>query len=587
MVNAASQVVGLDSPVTTSPTSKDVRGSRDARTTFLHIPKTAGTTVLDVMRLWYEPKAVCPSVFENDLRSLPDRTSYRLYSGHFGFEAIQELIPGTRIFSFIRNPRARIASLYRYWRAHPWDWVNTQDPRHTQHVRYAKTHSFLDTIRSQAPFILGTMDNSYIRHFVPRNLYRGDNTLAVSEERAYEIAITNAQQLFFIGIVENFSESMCLLAQLMGQQPIDHLPNRNNAGDGYSRPDRGSVKLVADDAELDQGPEVNAELERLTALDQRFYDSCLAEYQRLKAVQEAKQVQSAPQHIGTMFSDRGRPVSSSTPPGVHSMSPCVFVGCTVADWLAYEEGNSWVTSQVVRSSMLREIEEIGCYPTEFLSPVPRVSPVVRSNNFREGLYVSGLNSRERASLLSLFRNTEESDRPTLRLYVPEHGTRLSGYLAEKFEGFISREFVTTFANGEQDIPMLFTKPPESGSIDAILTSDFFPHVPIDETIGAAAAALPDGGLLISTMPFFFRRPVGEQKAHIENGQVLLPHTPVYHQNPISGSGKSLVLEIPGWDIVKRLKAHFRDAWIELYSSTKFGILGGTDVNGVFVVVALK
>ncbi|MET1081385.1 MAG: hypothetical protein ABWY06_25570 [Pseudomonas sp.] len=86
---------------------------------FLHCPKTGGTTLHDLLRQAFADEQVCPERF-NGLKNMPagQLLQYRFFSGHYDLVSCQ-LIPGEkRIITFLREPVARLLSLYNFLRAH-------------------------------------------------------------------------------------------------------------------------------------------------------------------------------------------------------------------------------------------------------------------------------------------------------------------------------------------------------------------------------------------------------------------------------------------------------------------------------------
>ncbi len=89
------------------------------RLAFVHIEKCGGTTLHAMLCGQFAPERICP---ERNA-SLGDWTvnelaAYQLFSGHFDL-AYCRSIPGTvRVLTMLREPKARLLSLYRFWKAH-------------------------------------------------------------------------------------------------------------------------------------------------------------------------------------------------------------------------------------------------------------------------------------------------------------------------------------------------------------------------------------------------------------------------------------------------------------------------------------
>jgi len=89
----------------------------EEKTVFVHIPKTAGTTMVKILHGLYEQKQVLP--LYRDLRGCGAAYlgHFRLIRGHFMLHDIQYVPGPKRVFTILRNPKRRVLSQYRYHRA--------------------------------------------------------------------------------------------------------------------------------------------------------------------------------------------------------------------------------------------------------------------------------------------------------------------------------------------------------------------------------------------------------------------------------------------------------------------------------------
>jgi hypothetical protein len=85
---------------------------------FLHIQKTAGTSVQEMARQAYGNDNVI-SHGDYERLGLEECKSIPFVSGHFGFAFAEALMPGRYSFTFLRNPFDRLVSLYRFCRTRP------------------------------------------------------------------------------------------------------------------------------------------------------------------------------------------------------------------------------------------------------------------------------------------------------------------------------------------------------------------------------------------------------------------------------------------------------------------------------------
>jgi hypothetical protein len=82
------------------------------------------------------------------------------------------------------------------------------------------------------------------------------------------------------------------------------------------------------------------------------------------------------------------------------------------------------------------------------------------------------------------------------------------------------------------------------------------------------------GIMIFTIPFYSDLSKSLRRANLEDGVVNFILPEVFHGNPISQDG-SLVFTDFGWDIFSWFKKiGFSKSKLEIYSSIKYGHLGG-------------
>ncbi len=87
---------------------------------FLHVQKTAGTSVQNMLRAVYDPREVFSEHTDSlHLRSPAELAQYRVFAGHFNYDSVDYIHRRkVSVFTFVREPRKRLLSLYHFWRAH-------------------------------------------------------------------------------------------------------------------------------------------------------------------------------------------------------------------------------------------------------------------------------------------------------------------------------------------------------------------------------------------------------------------------------------------------------------------------------------
>jgi Sulfotransferase family len=192
--------------------------SADAVWGFSHIPKTAGSSLiasLEAHRAPYynihvrnyatgragfrEQEWEAVREFADIQKLAPADTRFRSFSGHMRrphIDFIQTELPGTRFFTLLREPVARVVSDYRY----------CLSPSHPTHEQFA----------AQFPTI-----TDFIRHPKGQNVM--SKRLAAKWDTAEMVLDSVLHGFEFIGIMELYDVSLSMIFRLMG---LTHIPTR-------------------------------------------------------------------------------------------------------------------------------------------------------------------------------------------------------------------------------------------------------------------------------------------------------------------------------------------------------------------------
>jgi hypothetical protein len=216
---------------------------------FVHIPKTAGTTfVLTLARHFKWKKKISFYSAQGRTRFLEldprIKDQYELCIGHLPFLAEQKLERGIDHFTFLRKPRERFISGYRYLK--------------NDHVQHAikklvdiKQVTLKEIIKKG---LSKSLDNQMVR-FLSGNMNKG--FMEINEEDA-KLAIHNLDTYFPVfGLTEYFDESLVLLSDHMKWEPLY-----------YVRENTSGWKM--DPSELDE--ETEALIARCNRYDDMLYD---------------------------------------------------------------------------------------------------------------------------------------------------------------------------------------------------------------------------------------------------------------------------------------------------------------------------
>ncbi|HSK16946.1 MAG TPA: sulfotransferase family 2 domain-containing protein [Gaiellaceae bacterium] len=211
---------------------------RDAILVFLHIPKTAGSTLVSFLEREYGSGAVLDlydSTFGDEATSLtPERLRRtRVVVGHFYFGVHEHLPRPCRYLTFLRDPVDRVVSHYRF--------VQRQ-PEHYLHET-ASTLSLSEYVRS-----CGTAEpnNDQTRLLAGRKLASGDGG---SSRAMLPVAKRNLDRHAVVGLTEAFDASLLLMRRVFGWSRPFYVSR--NIGDRREVVDPDTRGLILSHNELD------------------------------------------------------------------------------------------------------------------------------------------------------------------------------------------------------------------------------------------------------------------------------------------------------------------------------------------------
>jgi hypothetical protein len=235
---------------------------------FVHIPKTAGKTVLTMLAAAYSKEGVqdAGNYGRNPARvgrklTMPSKLRARVLAGHVPYGVFREhLSSDTRYMTFLREPVDRVLSHY-YRHLHRWRPKVQRSPRREQH-RLETPGKVRPDRKPKADSIeeaLVEMRMPELNNFATRFLC---GYTAPSEElpaTALDNAKENLTRFAFVGIQERFEESLALLQRTLG---LGQVPYTNrHVSSGNRRP---TVEETSEDqrALIEECNELDAELYR-------------------------------------------------------------------------------------------------------------------------------------------------------------------------------------------------------------------------------------------------------------------------------------------------------------------------------------
>ena len=238
------------------------------RLVFMHIEKCGGTTLHAMLASQFAPELICPERHETiGDWTINELANYQLFSGHFDL-ACCRAIPGTlRTVTMLREPKARLLSLYYFWKAH------RPHPKRDAYrlitlARASTAAEFFANPEVAAwASIRNTMTGQLTR--TTNQMLRPRDPIVSDPEATLARAWQALQDFTSFGIVERFEASRLLLNQNLGldMQPttprqVLHDLMRDNEALAPIEPDPPSAAL-------------DAALEPLINLDRRLYAMAL------------------------------------------------------------------------------------------------------------------------------------------------------------------------------------------------------------------------------------------------------------------------------------------------------------------------
>ncbi|MDR2893477.1 MAG: sulfotransferase family 2 domain-containing protein [Deltaproteobacteria bacterium] len=238
-------------------------------TIFMHIQKTAGTSLVSHIRSHYGDKNVMshadhlagfteaerPTFFRAE-NITARHNNIPFISGHFGYSFCSAFMKDRYSFTFLRDPAERILSSYYYYRSQPPELYHVYALAHEKSLEEFLQLGLTD------PAIKGYIWNNQawqLAHGYSNNNGRG--LLKFSEDEISELALKNIKTFSFVGTMENFQRDFDIVLKAL-DIPLPKKILKENVGNN-----RPAVKDL---------PESTQELLRkLTAIEQPIYDFIL------------------------------------------------------------------------------------------------------------------------------------------------------------------------------------------------------------------------------------------------------------------------------------------------------------------------
>jgi Sulfotransferase family len=220
---------------------------------FLHIQKTAGTSLVEFLRRELGEQAISHGDF---LKYEPEQlAAFRFISGHFGYPYCRA-IPGRNFtFTFLREPVDRVISLYHF--------LQTRDPAQFEMYALAQRMSFAEFVQSTHPVVTAHIENMQVWQLASHWGIPAREQWCGTMGELFDEALAHLEALSFFGFRESFEADVRSLVRRLGlTPPSEPLPNSNRTP---SRPQA-----------TDLSPEVLQTIRNRTDLDRQLYERAWA-----------------------------------------------------------------------------------------------------------------------------------------------------------------------------------------------------------------------------------------------------------------------------------------------------------------------
>lgn len=240
----------------------------------MHIQKTAGTSIVDLLRPHYQQKLISHGRYlekvvwseKNKLRldgaAITEFRNIPFLSGHFGYDFARTFMQGRYAFTFLRHPIERVLSFYFFCR--------TRDPAEYEIYKLSQERTLDEFLQMglEVPEVKAYVWNNQVWQFAcGYGNHKNHGLASFDPEELLELAIKHLEDFSYVGFTETFNDDCSKILLDLG---INSSQKRITAN---ANPNRPTLKSLSESTlEL---------LAELTLLDQILYESAWAKRTQL------------------------------------------------------------------------------------------------------------------------------------------------------------------------------------------------------------------------------------------------------------------------------------------------------------------
>lgn len=194
---------------------------------FLHIPKTAGTTLATILQNQFTVSETCPVYYSDALVDISraEFARYRYVRGHFYFDVLQRLIPSLRAtVTMLRDPVERYISDFAHFQRSEELLVLPADMIEREESRAMSLEEFVDNVNIRRNRYTRNIQSRLIGAQLEFETSEDLQAAMKTENEVRQVDMNIAKQRLdhfaVVGLAERFQESLFLLAYAFGWPPV-------------------------------------------------------------------------------------------------------------------------------------------------------------------------------------------------------------------------------------------------------------------------------------------------------------------------------------------------------------------------------